>query len=161
LAGIQYAKALGYKVIGIDVVDTQLEEAAASGADYTFNSMKDKDYVKKIKVITDGGCHAAVNYTASKPAYDATPILLRAGGIMMVVGIPQKPLELNALEVALGKYRVGGANNSIPQKMAPCIEFSAKHHIKPHVTFYKIDQIQEMVDKMHTGKARGRLAVKF
>lgn len=40
--------------------------------------------------ITDGGCHAAVNYTASKAAYDATPALLRAGGIMMVVGIPQQ-----------------------------------------------------------------------
>jgi len=159
--GIQYAKALGYKVIGIDVVDTQLEEAKVSGADYTFNSMKDKDYVKKIKEITDGGCHAAVNYTASKPAYDATPILLRAGGIMMVVGIPQKPLEINALEVALGKYRIGGGNNSIPQKLSPMLEFSAKHHIKPHVTFYQLDEINHMIDLMHAGKARGRLAVKF
>jgi propanol-preferring alcohol dehydrogenase len=80
---------------------------------------------------------------------------------MMVVGIPQKPITLNALEVALGKYRVGGASNSIPQKMASCIDFSAKHNIKPHVTFYKLDQIQEMIDTMQAGKARGRLAVKF
>lgn len=143
------------------MIDTQLEEATASGADYIFNSAKDKDYVKKIKEITDGGCHAAVNYTASKPAYDATPILLRTGGIMMVVGIPQRPLEINALEVALGKYRVGGASNGIPQKLGPFLEFSAKNNIKAHVTFHKLDQIQEMIDNMHAGKARGRLAVKF
>lgn len=143
------------------MIDTQLEEAVASGADHVFNSMKDKDYVAKIKEITDGGCHAAVNYTASKPAYDATPILLRTGGIMMIVGIPQKPLEINALEVALGKYRIAGANNGIPTKLAPCLEFSAKNNIKPHVTFHKLDQIQEMIDNMHAGKARGRLAVKF
>jgi len=80
---------------------------------------------------------------------------------MMVVGIPQKGITLNALEVALGKYRVKGASNSIPQKMGPCIEFSAKHNIKPHVTFYKLDQMQEMIDTMHAGEARGRLAVKF
>jgi len=159
--GIQYAKALGYKVIAVDLIDSQLEEAKVSGADYTFNPKTDKDYVNKIKEITGGGCHAAVNYTNSKPAYDATPILLRTGGIMMIVGIPQKPITLNALEVALGKYRVGGASNSVPQKMGPCIEFSAKHNIKPHVTFYKLDQIQEMIDTMHDGKARGRLAVKF
>ncbi|RDW72200.1 NAD(P)-binding Rossmann-fold containing protein-11 [Coleophoma crateriformis] len=159
--GIQYAKALGYKVIGIDLVDSQLEEAKASGADHTFNPVTDKDYVDKIKEITGGGCHAAVNYTNSKPAYDSTPILLRTGGIMMVVGIPQKPLTLNALDVALGKFRIGAASNSTPQEMGPCIEFSAKHNIKPHVTFYKIDQIQEMIDTMHAGKARGRLAVKF
>lgn len=117
--------------------------------------------MEDIKELTDGGCHAAVNYTASKPAYDATPVLLRAGGIMMVVGIPQKPLEINALELALGKYRIGGANNSIPQKLGPMLEFSAKHHIKPHITFYKLDQINDMIDLMHEGKARGRLAVKF
>jgi propanol-preferring alcohol dehydrogenase len=80
---------------------------------------------------------------------------------MMVVGIPQKPITLNALDVALGKFRVGGASNSIPQKMGACIEFSAKHHIKPHVTCYKLDQIQEMIETMQAGKARGRLAVKF
>lgn len=80
---------------------------------------------------------------------------------MMIVGIPQKPLELNALEIALGKYRVGGGNNSIPQKLAPMLEFSAKHHIKPHVTFHSLDQINEMIYTMHAGKARGRLAVKF
>jgi propanol-preferring alcohol dehydrogenase len=148
-------------VIAIDLIDTQLEEAKASGADYTFNPMTNKDYVKSIMEITNGGCHAAVNYTNSKPAYDSTPVLLRAGGIMMIVGIPQKPITLNALEVALGKFRVGGASNSIPQKMRPCIEFSAKHGIKPHVTFYKLDQIQEMIDTMLAGKARGRLAVKF
>jgi len=159
--GIQYAKALGYKVIGIDVIDTQLDEASASGADHVFNSMTDKDYLTKIMKITDGGCHAAVNFTASKPAYDATPKLLRTGGIMMIVGIPQKLLEISALDVSLGKYRIGGANNGIPQKLKPCIEFSAKHNIKPHVTFYKLDQIQEMIDAMKAGKVRGRVAVKF
>jgi propanol-preferring alcohol dehydrogenase len=152
---------MGYKVIAIDLGDAQLAEAKISGADYTFNPMSDKDYIEKVMEITDGGCHAAVNYTNSKPAYDATPPLLRTGGIMMIVGIPQKPITLNALDVALGKFRVGGASNGVPQKMGACIEFSAKHHIKPHVTFYKIDQIQEMIDTMQAGKARGRLAVKF
>jgi propanol-preferring alcohol dehydrogenase len=114
-----------------------------------------------VKEISSGGCHAAVNYTNSTIAYDSTPALLRVDGIMMVVGIPQKGITINALEFALGKYRMKGANNSIPQKMGPCIEFSAKHNIKPHVTFHKIDQIGEMIETMHAGKARGRLAVKF
>jgi len=159
--GIKYAKALGYKVIGVDLVDGQLEEAKLSGADYTFNPKTDKDYVQKIKEITDGGCHAAVNFTNSVQAYSATPILLRTDGIMMVVGVPQKPIQLSALEVALGKYRVGGASNSTPQEMVPCIEFSAKHNIMPHTTFFKLDQFQEMVDNMESGRARGRQAVKF
>ncbi|KAG9239135.1 hypothetical protein BJ875DRAFT_449016 [Amylocarpus encephaloides] len=159
--GIQYAKAYGYKVIAIDLVDAQLEEAKNSGADYTFNPKNDKDYLSKVKEITCGGCHAAVNYTNSVAAYDSTPALLRIGGTMMVVGIPQKGVNINALDFALGKYKIKGASNSTPQNMVPCIAFSAKHNIKPHVTFHKIDQINEMIDTMHAGKARGRLAVRF
>jgi propanol-preferring alcohol dehydrogenase len=80
---------------------------------------------------------------------------------MMIVGIPQKGVTLNALDVALGKYRVKGASNSVPQNMGPCIEFSAEKGIRPHVSFHKLEQINEMIETMHAGKARGRLAVKF
>lgn len=161
LAGVQYAVAMGYRVIAIDLVDAQLKDAKSSGAEHIFNPVNDKDYIKQIIEITDGGCHAAVNYTNSKPAYDSTPPLLRAGGIMMVVGIPQKGITLNALEIALGKYRVGAASNGVPQHLGPCLDFSAKHNIKPHCTFYKIEQVQEMIDRMHNGKAVGRLAIAF
>lgn len=159
--GIQYAKKLGYKVIGIDLGDNQLEDAKACGADYTFNPMSDKDYISKVKEITNGGCHAAVNFTASKRAYEATPPLLRVNGIMMVVGIPNEPLAFSPMDVAMKKYRIGGGNNGTPQMLAPMIDFSAKHGIAPHVTNYKIEQIQEMIDLMLEGKAKGRLAVKW
>lgn len=64
--GIQYAKAKGLKVVAIDISDVQLETAKKSGADHVFNSMTDKEYVKKILEITDGGVMAAVNFTAAK-----------------------------------------------------------------------------------------------
>jgi Zn-dependent alcohol dehydrogenase len=54
-------------VIGIDVSDDSLESAKKCGADYTFNPMSDKEYVKKIIDLTGGGVQAAVNFTASKP----------------------------------------------------------------------------------------------
>jgi alcohol dehydrogenase, propanol-preferring len=54
------------KVIGIDISEVQLETARASGADHVFNSMTDKEYVKKIVDLTGAGVDAAVNFTASK-----------------------------------------------------------------------------------------------
>ncbi|KAH8602079.1 hypothetical protein B0O99DRAFT_605570 [Bisporella sp. PMI_857] len=159
--GIQYAKKLGYSVIGIDLVDGQLEEAKASGADHVFNPVTDGDYVAKVKEITKGGCHAAVNFTASRRAYDSTPALLRINGILMVVGIPNEPLTFSPMDLAMQKFRIGGGNNGTPQMLGPCIDFSAKHGVKPHVTNFKIEQIQEMIDLMHDGKARGRLAVRW
>lgn len=110
--GIQYAKAMGHKVIGVDITEAALEEAKSCGADYVFNSMVDKEYQKKINELTGGGVLAAVNFTASKKSYDDCPAIVKPGeGLIMVVGIPQQPLQFNALDIALGRYRVKGSNN--------------------------------------------------
>jgi len=147
--GVQYAKAMGLKVIGLDIADHALEEAKAQGADHVFNSMTDKEYQKKILEITGGGVDAAVNFTAAKRSYDAMPAIIRPGsGLLMVVGIPQQPISLNALDIALGRYRVKGSNNGTCYNMKPAIEFSAKHNIKPHMEFYKLESLPDMVEKM-------------
>ncbi|KAF2424496.1 GroES-like protein [Tothia fuscella] len=160
--GVQYAKAKQLKVIGIDVSDDSLEAAKKCGADHTFNPVTDKDYVKKVLEITGGGVKAAVNFTAAKQSYDAMPAIIKPGiGTYMIVGIPQKPLELNALDVALQRYKVKGSSNGMSYNMAPAIEFSAKHNIKAHLTFFKLEQLSEMIDIMHAGKTKGRLAVQF
>lgn len=160
--GIQYAKAKGYLVIGLDVIDGQLDEARSCGADHVFNTQTDPAYVEKIKKITSGGCHAVVNYTSSKASYDQAPKVLRVNGILMVVGHPQKPLTFTSIDIALGKFRILGASNSIPANLKECIDFSQEHDIKPHVTFYrKLEDIHEMIDLMSAGKVKGRVAIRF
>jgi propanol-preferring alcohol dehydrogenase len=100
--GVQYAKAKQLKVITIDISDEQLETAKAVGSDYIFNSRTDPDYVKKILDLTDGGVAAAVNFTASKAAYDDAPAIIRPGlGLLMVVGIPLQPLTFNGVSRAI------------------------------------------------------------
>ncbi|KAE9983120.1 hypothetical protein EG327_005617 [Venturia inaequalis] len=160
--GIQYAKAMQLKVIAIDLSDTQLEEAKICGADHTFNPLTDKDYVASILSITGGGVKAAVNFTASKKSYDDMPQIIKPGvGTIMVVGIPQKPLEFNALDIALGRYRVKGSNNGHCYNMKEAIEFSAKHGIKPHLTYFGLEQLPEMIEIMRSNKTKGRLGVRF
>lgn len=54
--GIQYAnRAMGLKVIGLDIADQALDEAKRSGADHVFNSITKKDWRKKIVEITGSG----------------------------------------------------------------------------------------------------------
>lgn len=103
-----------------------------------------------------------VNYTSSKPSYDAAPRVLRINGILMVVGHPQEPLTFSTIDIALHKFRIYGASNSIPANLKKCIDFSVEHDIKAHTTYYKsLDDIHEMIELMQSGKARGRLAIQF
>ncbi|KAF9886162.1 hypothetical protein FE257_011987 [Aspergillus nanangensis] len=159
---IQYAKAMGLRVIGIDISAAQLESARQLGAEITFNSMADPDYVKQLASATDGGAHAVAVFSASNAAYEGAPSLLRINGLMMVVGIPKANLSINALDILLGKYRIQGVSSGTPQQMKEPIEFSHRHGIKPHLTtFNGLDSVHEIIDLMEGGKTAGRFGVVF
>jgi propanol-preferring alcohol dehydrogenase len=80
----------------------------------------------------------------------------------MVVGHPQEPLTFNTIDIALHKFRIYGASNSIPANLKECIDFSVKHGVKAHTTYYRsLDDIHAMIELLQTGNVRGRLAVQF
>lgn len=158
--GIQYLKAFGYKVIGVDL-SKALEEAKAQGADHVFSPKTDTDYVEQIRNLTGKGCHAAINFTNSVPAYSAAPSLLRMNGIMVVAGVPQKPLQFQAVDVSTNRFRVRGSSNGITLQLKDCLAFSHKHDIRPHVTQFKLEQFEEMLKLVESSKHRGRLGVVF
>ena len=152
---------MGYRVIGIDISPDALLEAKAQGAEHVFNPVKDKDYVGTIKKITSKGCKTVINFTNSAAAYASAPDVLRTGGLLLVVGIPQQPLAFKAMDLSMCKFRVKGANNGTTPTLKKCIEFSHKHAIKPHMEVYSLDRFAEMVDVMKRGGQRGRLGVVF
>lgn len=80
----------------------------------------------------------------------------------MVAGIPTRPLNVSALDLLLGQYRIAGRSSGIPQNMPEAINFSHKHKIKSHITtFDKINDIHSMIDLVRSGKATGRYGIVF
>jgi len=159
--GVQYAKALGLKVIGIDIDDSILGIAKELGADLTFNSITDKNYVEELKAATQGGCHAAVVFSSASAAYDGAPQILRVNGLMMVIGLPSKPIQVNTHHLMLGRYRIKAETRGPPFKLPKAIAFTVKHDIKTRVDFYHLEDINTMIDNMRAGKVSKRMAVVF
>ena len=162
LLGVQYARAMNYRVIAIDTASNALEVAKEAGAEHIFNPVDTPGYVAEIMTLTGRGVHAAVNFTASKRAYSGMPAILRPGqGIFMAVGIPPQDIELSVFDIALGKYKVMGANNGHCHNTRPCIEFSAKHGIISKIEYFSLEELPEMVKRMQNHTSTGRMAVKF
>jgi D-arabinose 1-dehydrogenase-like Zn-dependent alcohol dehydrogenase len=86
----------------------------------------------------------------------------RINGLLMVAGIPKKPLTISALDILLGRYRIAGKSSGVPQNMAEAIEFSYKHNIKSHITtFDNIEDIHKVIDLMTSGQTAGRFGIVF
>lgn len=77
ILAIQYAKAMGFKVVGVDVSNSQLDAAKSLGAELTLNTLDDPDWEGKIKKISNGGCHAVAVFSSANAAYESAPKMLR------------------------------------------------------------------------------------
>ncbi|TPX07218.1 uncharacterized protein E0L32_010812 [Thyridium curvatum] len=158
----QYAKAMGLKVVGIDVADKNLEETRKLGADAVFNSRTTADYDAQIKALTGGGVHAAVVYTDVAAAFNNAPRVIRLGGALMVIGIPKENIQLSAMDLVLGRYRVLADSTSIASRMQKAVDFTGKHGIMPNVDIRPgLESLPAMVDEMRRGVATKRTAVVF
>ncbi|KAF2419704.1 alcohol dehydrogenase [Tothia fuscella] len=157
----QYAKAMGYKVIGIDISGEILAVCKAQGADYVFNSRTDKEYVKGIKELTGGkGVDTVAVFSAASQAYDSAPLIVKLGGVILVAGLPEKGVTFNALAIALGTFKVRGDSTGTPDRMPRAIEFIAKNKIQPEVEIYhSLDDVPAMIEKMKAGKSTKRMVV--
>lgn len=160
---IKYAKGHGLKVYALDIDNKTLATAKESGAGYTFNTRTDKGFNDKLLEITGGGVDAATVFAAVKAGYDNAPPTLKVGGKLVAVGIPKDDINVSAFDLTMRKYYVVAANNAAsPDWLRECAEFTAKHGIFSPSKFFKFDQINEMIDKMHDGTMGGsRMVVKF
>ena len=160
---MRYAKAMGLKVIAIDVDDKVLAVAEQAGVEYTFNTRTTPDAVQKIQAITGGGADSVVVFTAVKAGYDLAPKLIKVGRRLICVGCPPGQVGFDAVELALGRYTVHGANNhATPEMLTECAEFTKANKIDSPVRLFRIEQIGEMVEMMEAGKMGGmRLVVDF
>jgi alcohol dehydrogenase, propanol-preferring len=157
----QYAKAMSLTVIAIDINDSTLTICKEQGADYTFNSSTNPNYIDEIKALTKGGCHAAAVFSASNAAYASAPRLLRVNGILMAIGIAKEPLQISTYDLAVASYRLMAESTSTPQRMRKAIEFTAKHNILPEVEFRRLEELDEMVEEMKAGQSQRRKVVVF
>jgi|SRR5579862_1384659 len=108
--GIQFAKALGYKVVGIDARPEALKVAESLGAcDVLIDASKKESAQDLLKKINGGkGAHAAVILPEVQAAFDQAVSLLGIGGTMCVVSFPVKGFHFSCADVVFRNIKIIG-----------------------------------------------------
>jgi propanol-preferring alcohol dehydrogenase len=76
---VQYAKAMGLKVVGVDVGQDKLDLALALGADMAVNAL-DPDAAARVVEATGGGVHGVLVTAVSVPAFEQALAMVRRRG---------------------------------------------------------------------------------
>lgn len=85
---VQYANAMGLRVIGIDTGKQKEELVKSLGAEAFVDFKTTDDVIGKVKKLTNGGPHAAIVVAASAKPYEDALKMVRTKGTVVAVGLP-------------------------------------------------------------------------
>ena len=154
---VQYAVAMGLRVVAVDTGDAKRKLATSLGAEYFFDFMTD-NVVADIKAAT-GGVHGSVCTAVSKAGFRQSYDVVRRGGKCVLVGLPPEDMPLPIFDTVLNGVSVVGSIVGTRKDLEECLEFAARGKVKAIITEKKLDDINEIFQDMEKGEITGRIVM--
>lgn len=157
---VQYAVAMGRRVVAVDIDDSKLELAKKHGAEVTVNAAAVPDAVAAIKeAVGDGGVHGALVTAVNGKAFPQAVGALRRGGTVSLVGLPPEQFPLDIFTTVLFGLTVRGSIVGTRRDMEECLDFFARGKVTPTFTTRPLADINEIFAEMEEGKIDGRIVM--
>ncbi|CAA2935070.1 probable mannitol dehydrogenase [Olea europaea subsp. europaea] len=85
--------------------------------------------------------------------------LLKPHGKMVLLGVPNKPIELPAFPLITGRKLIAGSGIGGMKETQEMIDFAAKHNILPDVEIIPIDYINTAMDRLVKSDVKYRFVI--
>lgn len=155
---VQYAVAMGMRVVAIDVDETKLALARQHGAEVTVNA-DEHDAVGEITRATGGGVHGALVTAVNGKAFPQAVAGLRRGGTVALVGLPPESFPLDIFTTVLLGLTVRGSIVGTRRDMAEALDFFARGLVSPTYSVRRLEEINEVFGEMDRGGIDGRVVL--
>mmetsp|Transcript_6926 Transcript_6926/g.6867 ORF Transcript_6926/g.6867 Transcript_6926/m.6867 type:complete len:347 (+) Transcript_6926:3231-4271(+) len=155
---IQYAKAMGLRVLAIDGGDKE-EFVKSLGAESYIDFTKTKDVVKEVQETTDGGPHGVINVSVSIKAINQSTEYVRACGTVVLVGLPHANVETSVFNAVVKCVSIKGSYVGNRADSAEAIEFFSRGLIKCPIKVVGLSELANIYKLMEEGKILGRYVV--
>ncbi|UWN51721.1 Alcohol dehydrogenase [Alcanivorax sp. ALC70] len=154
---VQYARAMGFNVAAVDIDDGKLALAERLGATLTVNALRaDPAEVLKRDI---GGAHGVLVTAVSPKAFDQAQRMLRRGGTLVLNGLPPGEFPLPIFDTVLNGITVRGSIVGTRQDLQEALDFAGEGKVKATVATEKLDNINDVFQRMLEGKIEGRIVL--
>ncbi len=156
---VQYAKAMGFKVVGVDVDDDKLALALALGADLTVNAAN-ADPGPRVQEATGGG--RGVLVTAVSPiAFSQALGMVGRGGTVVLNGLPPGDFPLSIFDTVLRGITVRGSIVGTRLDLQEALAFAADGKVAATIEAQPLSAINAVFDRLRRGEIEGRVVLDF
>ncbi|WVQ80493.1 hypothetical protein IAT38_002598 [Cryptococcus sp. DSM 104549] len=156
---VQYAKAMGLRVVAIDTGAAKEKLCKALGADVWIDFKTSKNIVADIQTATDGGPHAAVVTAAHSSGYTQAISYLRKAGTLVCVGMPSCALDASVFMTVFKMIRIQGNNVGNRQDAVEALELAAAGKVRVVFEEKGLESVTQVFEDMEAGKVAGRVVL--
>ena len=154
--GIQFARHMGFHTVAIGRGSEKEKLAKDLGAHAYVDTGVD-DVVTALQLM--GGARAILATAPSGDAMGPLVSALAARGKLIVVGVPQDQIQLNAFPLVFGGPSIYGSLAGTAIDTEDALAFSVLENIRPMIETLPLEQAADGYARMMQGKARFRMVL--
>ncbi|KAF4615528.1 hypothetical protein D9613_003506 [Agrocybe pediades] len=161
---VQYAVAMGYRVLAIDTGEKKKELVMSLGAEKWVDFMESKDIVEDVKVATGGqGPDAAVIAAGDARPFNQAVMYLGFKGTLVCVGMPSGTAVLNVpINLMIAKsLTILGSSIGNQQDVTEALRMAALGKVKCRHEVRTLGDINSILEDLKDGKVAGRVVIRF
>ncbi|UVK38515.1 alcohol dehydrogenase AdhP [Mesorhizobium sp. AR10] len=155
---VQYAKAMGFKVVALDVTPDKLALARATGADVAIDA-RSPNAVADVLKATGGGAHGILVTAVSPPAFSQAVHMVRRKGTVVLVGLPAGEFPTPIFDVVLKRITLRGSIVGTRRDLDEAIAFAAEGKVRAEITKAPLSDINAVLARLKAGKIDGRVVL--
>ncbi|KAG9188863.1 alcohol dehydrogenase, propanol-preferring [Alternaria panax] len=159
---VQYAKAMGYRVLAIDAGSEKGRFAVESGAEEYVDVLAATNLPDEVMRITQNrGAKAALVCAGVKAAYESAPRLLGPSGTMVCVGIlpPGQQVPFEPLLMIDNDLRIISSSVGTREDMYEAFDFVSRGLVRPATVEKRLEDLPEIAGTL--GQMIGKPVIRF
>lgn len=156
--GLQYAKAMGLKVVAVDVSADKLRLANELGADLAVDAGSGTA-IEEVVEATGGGAHGVLVTAVSPPAFAQAIGMTRRRGTVSLVGLPPGHFPTPIFDVVLKRITIRGSIVGTRRDLDEAIAFAADGKVNATIRTAPLEKINDIFAKLKEGRVDGRMVL--
>ena len=148
---IQFARVFGAEVTAFSTSPAKEKEARALGAQQFVNSLE-----SKAMKDASGSQDFILTTVNADQDWNAYLQCLRPNGTLWFVGVPPKPVSVQAFPLISGLRTIGGSPVGSPSRLREMLDVAARHGIKATTELFPMAKANEAIEKVKKSKVRYR-----
>lgn len=157
---VQYAKAMGLKVVALDIAQDKLDLAKQAGADVVVDA-RSAGAIAEVVEATKGGAQGVLVTAVSPPAFAQALRMVRRRGTVALVGLPPGDFPTPIFDVVLKRITVRGSIVGTRRDLDEAIGFATAGKVKSKITKARLEDINTIFADLEKGKVDGRMVLDF